>query len=61
MNARQRTLAMFVGVVALCYQCVELIMECHNSHKHSQSLLTRVVRKPIYTFHKYVLRGIVNF
>ena len=39
----QRTLTMFVGVVALCYQChwcVVLITECHNSHKHSQSSLT---------------------
>ena len=38
---------MFVGAVALRYQhhtthvrCVVLIMECYNSHKHSQSSLT---------------------
>ena len=31
----QRTLTMFVRVVALCYQ--HHTMECHNSHKHSQS------------------------
>ena len=39
----QRTLTMFVGVVAFRYQhhtCVVLITECHNSHKHSQSPLT---------------------
>ena len=40
----QKTLTMFVGVVALRYQhhttCVVLITECHNSHKHSQSPLT---------------------
>ena len=34
----QRTLTMFAGVVA---HCVVLITECHNSHKHSQSPLTR--------------------
>ena len=34
----QRTLTMFVGVVAL--RCVVLITKCHNSHKHSQSRLT---------------------
>ena len=42
--ASQRTLTMFVGVVALCYQHntrVVLIMECHNFHKHSQSPLAR--------------------
>ena len=33
----QRTLTMFVEVMALR---VVLITECHNSHKHSQSLLT---------------------
>ena len=31
---------MFVGVVALC--CVVLITECHNSHTHSQSPVTRL-------------------
>ena len=33
----KRTLTMFEGVVTLCY--LVLIMECHNSHCHSQSLL----------------------
>ena len=37
----QRTLTMFVEVVALRYK--QHITECHNSHKHSQSPLTRVV------------------
>ena len=32
---------MFVGVVAFRYQQYMVsIMECHNSHKHSQSSLT---------------------
>ena len=35
LSSSQRTLTMFVGVVALRY--VVLITECHNSHKHSQS------------------------
>ena len=35
----QRTLTMSVGVVALHY--VVLITKYHNSHKHSQSPLTR--------------------
>ena len=39
----QRTLTMFVGVVALRYQHVVLITKCHNSCKHSQSLLTMFV------------------
>ena len=34
----QRTLNMFVGVVALRYD--HMISECHNFHKHSQSPLT---------------------
>ena len=37
---------MFVGVVALRYQhqcCVVLITECYNSHKQSQSPLTRCI------------------
>ena len=40
----QNSLTVFVGVVALRYQLAQhsvvLITECHNSHKHSQSLLT---------------------
>ena len=40
----RRTLTMFMGVVALRYQDhttrVMLIMECHNSDKHSRSILT---------------------
>ena len=38
----QRTLTLFVGVVALRYQhhtALVLITECHNSYKHSQSPL----------------------
>ena len=41
LKASQRTLTMFLGVVALRYQHHGvLITECHNSHKHSQSPLT---------------------
>ena len=49
----QRTLTVFVGVVALHYQhymCyVVLITKCHNSHKHSQNPLTRKLYKLLYT------------
>ena len=44
---------MFVRVVALRSQhyttlcCVVLRMECHNSHKHSQSFLTTKKNKVI--------------
>ena len=35
-------MTIFVGIVALRYQhCIKLITECHNSYKHSQSLLTK--------------------
>ena len=33
----QKTLTIFVGVVAL--HCVVLITECHNSHKHSHLVI----------------------
>ena len=45
----QRTMTMFVGVVALRYQhhttqcCVVLITKCHNFHKHSHSPLTTML------------------
>ena len=39
-NSSCITLAMFVGVVALCYK--HHITECHNSHKHGQSLLNSI-------------------
>ena len=42
----QRTLTMFVGVVALRYQHHMFIIECHNSHKHSQS----PTRYPIFNY-----------
>ena len=38
LRTSQKTLIVFVEVVALHYAV--LIMECHNSHKHSQSPLT---------------------
>ena len=38
----QRTLTMFVGVVAPYLCCVILITECHNSHEHGQTPLAVV-------------------
>ena len=38
----QRILTTFVGVVAFCYQHhTSVLMECHNSHKRSQSLFIK--------------------
>ena len=44
----QRTLTMLVGVVALCYQHHKmLIIECHNSHTHSQILFNSLDHRSI--------------
>ena len=45
LSPSQRTLTMFVGVVALRYQHRTILLcsvetECHNPHKHGQSPLT---------------------
>ena len=45
----QKTLTMFVGVMAHC--CVVLIAECHNSHKHSQRR-ANFIHAPISNKHK---------
>ena len=41
-NTSKRSLTMFMGVVALCYQH-HTIAECHNFHKHNQSSLTTII------------------
>ena len=50
----QKTLTTFVGVVTHC--CMVLIAECHNSHKHSQRLVS-FIHAPISNKHK---EGIAN-
>ena len=52
MNWQSNDSDMFVGVVALCYQHLVLITECHNYHKHSQSPFTNELVISVYV-HKY--------